>query len=277
MSEDNRSGVIYKITNLKNGFVYVGKTTMLPKYRYSAHVSKAKAGGETPLHLAMRENDFDKSLFPFEIIEEGEAGMLDSMEAKWIHDMKKDGVSLYNLQSGGTKGRKVAKDTKIKISRLAGVAGEIVVYNWIDGEFVGLYQTGADAMSGAGLSGSPNLAIKLREGYFVGKDKVLFYKGRSSELDLILSKVRAEYVGEKLVENMNCKKVNRATKLTEEIVTKVILDIINGDSNGLIAEKYGISRQSITDINYRRTWRHVKIDGYESVSVYKMSRKSRHS
>ena len=54
------------------------------------------------------------------------------------------------------------------------MAGEIVVYNWIDGEFVGLYQTGADAMSGAGLSGSPNLAIKLREGYFVGKDKVLF-------------------------------------------------------------------------------------------------------
>ena len=81
----------------------------------------------------------------------------------------------------------------------------------------------------------------------------------------------------KLVENMNYKKVNRATKLTEEIVTKVILDIINGDNNGLIAEKYGISRQSITDINYRRTWRHVKIDGYESVSVYKMSRKSRHS
>ena len=111
----------------------------------------------------------------------------------------------------------------------------------------------------------------------LGKIRFFFYKGRLSELDLILSKVRAEYVGEKLVENMNCKKVNRATKLTEEIVTKVILDIINGDSNDLIAEKYGISRQSITDINYRRTWRHVKIDGYESVSVYKMSRKSRHS
>lgn len=61
-----RTGIIYKITNLVTGKVYVGQTTMLPMYRFSGHKSCNRISH--PLYQDIKIFGIDK--FEFSIIEE---------------------------------------------------------------------------------------------------------------------------------------------------------------------------------------------------------------
>lgn len=272
-------GVIYKITNINNGKVYIGQTTTPLKYRYSGHLSNAKAGANTPLHKDMREQGFDSSQFPFEIIGIYDVEELDDAERNWIKTYKEKGCSIYNLQSGGWKGRQQSEITKADISRGLGTLDNIVVYNWVKGELIGEFTTGKRAMESVGLTGLQNMIKNLSKSYIVAKEYILLYKFKEGRAEEIIKDVRREYPS--YLNNTVIKDESRIgegnpfAKLDEKTVTAIISDLIKGDKNKDIANRYGISRQSVTDINYRRTWSHIVIEGYEDVGIYKMSRRKK--
>ena len=87
--------IIYKITNLINGKIYVGKTTKTAKERFKRHFYNHKTGN-TYLYKSMRKHGFDN--FNIEIIEKTEN--LNERESFWISELSPE----YNMTSGGDGG-----------------------------------------------------------------------------------------------------------------------------------------------------------------------------
>lgn len=99
---------IYKITNLINGKIYIGKSLNI-KARIQAHKSYYKTNAPSKnnkywhnkLYTAMREFGIDN--FSFEVIEECKSEELDQKEIYWInyYDSYNNG---YNMTLGGDGG-----------------------------------------------------------------------------------------------------------------------------------------------------------------------------
>lgn len=49
----------------------------------------------------------------------------------------------------------------------------------------------------------------------------------------------------------------------------IIRQLISGDKVSDIAREHGLSVGIVSDINRRKTWRHVVVQGYEHVDRYK--------
>jgi len=91
--------IIYKVTNLRNEKVYVGKTSYSLDVRKSNHLREAlRYNSETHFHRALRKWGHDN--FVWEVVEEAEEEQLDSLERKWIEseDSFRNG---YNQTMGG--------------------------------------------------------------------------------------------------------------------------------------------------------------------------------
>lgn len=104
---------IYKITNLKNGKVYIGQSRQTEK-RWQQHKTKAKFLEEekwyNPLYLDMNSIGIDN--FLFEVIEECTIEELNEKEEYWIkyYNSQEDG---YNITSGGNcTGKLSSNDVK---------------------------------------------------------------------------------------------------------------------------------------------------------------------
>lgn len=97
---------IYKITNLKNGKVYVGQSIDI-KDRWSQHKNKAfnsnERGYNSAIHAAFRKYGIEN--FSFEIIEECVAEQLDEKEQFWIKKFNSLAPNGYNILPGGQKNR----------------------------------------------------------------------------------------------------------------------------------------------------------------------------
>lgn len=96
---------IYKITNIKNNKIYIGKSTDI-KRRWKEHIRHSKdehKRKKCPLHMAI--NKYGKDLFKFEVIEECKVDVLDEREMYYIKlfdsKNKKKG---YNITNGGDGG-----------------------------------------------------------------------------------------------------------------------------------------------------------------------------
>ena len=96
-------GVIYKITNIKTGKVYVGQARDCKKkngipYKYGSngrwndHVSSLSL---TP--LAQDISKYGKDSFQIEDIEKADINLLDALEAKWIEELKSLVPNGYNV------------------------------------------------------------------------------------------------------------------------------------------------------------------------------------
>jgi group I intron endonuclease len=101
-------GIIYKITNLANGKVYIGQTTRTLKIRIKAHhnetASLTRYRGY-PIHCAIRK--YGKENFVYETIEECETqDDLNVREVYWIeYYNSRDNKYGYNLKEGGARGK----------------------------------------------------------------------------------------------------------------------------------------------------------------------------
>ena len=102
-------GVIYKLTNLKNGKIYVGQTVQFKK-RMNHHRHSKQPGVDAAIRKYGWEN------FSVEILEECPEEMLDEREIFWIAELNSMFPNGYNLTSGGNAKRILSEATRAKLS-----------------------------------------------------------------------------------------------------------------------------------------------------------------
>ena len=113
---------IYKITNLKNGKIYIGQSIDV-KRRFWDHRCASHEGNR---HLQFALKKYGKESFKYEILEECAAADLDERERYWIKKLKPE----YNVSPGGQgRGRRHTDETKEIIRQKArlfweGLSGE---------------------------------------------------------------------------------------------------------------------------------------------------------
>ena len=120
--------VVYKITNLVNGKLYIGQTVNKnPEYRFSGHKADAKYRPTLPIHKALCKYGADN--FSFEVIRKcGSIPDLNFWERYYIHCFDSIVPNGYNVDSGGcrddtllsyAKGRVFTEEHRKKISDMA--------------------------------------------------------------------------------------------------------------------------------------------------------------
>jgi group I intron endonuclease len=94
-------GTVYKITNIVNGKVYVGKTTLSIERRWAQHRSKARIGAPSYLHRAIRK--YGEKSFVIEVIALASTeAELTALEIEWIAKLQSTNAKLgYNCTTGG--------------------------------------------------------------------------------------------------------------------------------------------------------------------------------
>jgi len=110
---------IYKITNIKSGSVYIGKTKNSIFKRFNEHISESEKGSKTKLYDAMRSYGVEN--FKVELIEDNIPEDLINFKEKYYikeFDSLKNG---YNMTPGGDggpirKGMKNSEEQKRKSS-----------------------------------------------------------------------------------------------------------------------------------------------------------------
>jgi group I intron endonuclease len=125
-------GIVYKITNIINGTVYVGQTTKTLSQRWAEHVydsvGKRRRKHNSYLHLAIEK--YGKENFIAEVLNICvDKSSLDDVERFYIKALNTVRPNGYNISLGGTgvmHGRKMSVESKAKISAgLVGHAGAI--------------------------------------------------------------------------------------------------------------------------------------------------------
>lgn len=110
-------GCVYKIENIKNNKVYIGRTTQKPTKRWSSHISMLKKGIHYNGRLQQSFNVHGLSNFKFRVLKYAKNDeTLDKLEDMYIN--KYDSLNKengYNLSSGGIKCKR-SLETKKKLS-----------------------------------------------------------------------------------------------------------------------------------------------------------------
>ena len=109
---------IYKITNLINGKLYIGKTSNSIKERWREHRNSINTANSWDRSIYQAIRKYGKENFSWEIIEECSKEELDNKEIYWIsyYNSYKNG---YNQTTGGecTHGNGI-KSTKEQVSKI---------------------------------------------------------------------------------------------------------------------------------------------------------------
>lgn len=106
--------LIYLLTNISNGKVYIGQTTKPLTVRLRGHRSEARSLRKSqPIHHAIAKYGWDN--FTAEILEECEEADLDMSERFWIRTYNSLAPNGYNLDSGGSSQKRRSEDTKQKL------------------------------------------------------------------------------------------------------------------------------------------------------------------
>lgn len=111
-------GIIYKVTNLVNGKIYIGKTLSRLGQRKNEHISGAKTTKYTSaLHLAI--NKYGADGFTWEIVDKCLfSDQLGELEKYYIKKLNCKAPIGYNLTNGGegVPGYKHSEETRRKMS-----------------------------------------------------------------------------------------------------------------------------------------------------------------
>lgn len=116
--------LIYKITNLINNKIYIGKTTRSLDVRWKEHIQDSK-NGKTPLYLAIQKYGIEN--FKIEIIQDDifDIEELNRLEQYYIQQY--DSLSHnngYNIALGGDGGRTTSKLSESDIKKIIGILSD---------------------------------------------------------------------------------------------------------------------------------------------------------
>jgi len=112
-------GVVYQVTNVVNGKIYIGQTTDSLSKRWRRHVSLSKTGGQAALQRAIRKHGPDK--FEIELVATCfTPETLDQAERDWIQ-LSQSYLSSYGYNNtlGGASWFHHTEETKQKLSQSA--------------------------------------------------------------------------------------------------------------------------------------------------------------
>lgn len=223
-------GIIYSYKNLINGKQYIGQT-INPKQRYNQHKSSAfnKKDKEynSPLHRAFRKYGYEN--FKYTVLAEtDDIDILNKLEIYFIKKYNTKIPNGYNIEEGGKNCKKPqTEEQKRKLMEAkAFLTKEEVI------ELRIAYQNNE----------SPK---KIYEEKY--KDRLHYNSFLNIWSGRRYSSIMPEAINK-----------GRHTKLTAEIVRKIREDKEKTNlSYQKLAEKYNISKSTISDIIKKRTWKNV--------------------
>lgn len=227
---------VYKITNLVNGKIYIGKTSKTIEYRFRRHIRAAKVKDPkdySAIHKAINKHGYEN--FKVELVEEfsTDEECLEA-ERKYISQFNSIDKKIgYNISLGGDgpSGAKHTEEAKIKMSRFR------------KGRFVG------EANHFYGKTHSTETKKKIgdkRKGKYTGIENPFFGKTHSEETVKYLTEI-------------NTGANHPKAKLTEEDVLYIRANYKPGvfGSRKALAQKYGIKPRYVHSIYTRKTWKHI--------------------
>lgn len=108
-------GIIYKITNLLNGKVYIGQTKTLLRLRLNSHKYEARRKRKMLIGQAITKYGWEN--FKAEILEaQITLDHIDARESFWIQEHGTLSPNGYNLESGGFTAKIVSAETREKMA-----------------------------------------------------------------------------------------------------------------------------------------------------------------
>lgn len=226
-------GIIYKATNLINGKVYIGKTTMPFAQRKSKHKYNAfKEDGdayEYHFYRAIRKYGWDN--FKWEIIDEADTKEeLNEKEVFWIeyYDSYYNG---YNMTKGG--------DGTVGVDRLIGEDNPT-----------------------AKLTEKDVIEIKklLIEG---NKTKTEIADMFNVTLSCIMCISKNKSWKHVYVDGWDEYLANQKGSLTEDDVIMIKKMLLEGKQLSEIADMFDVSSATIANISSNKTWKHVTFDEWD--------------
>ena len=116
-------GYIYKIVNLVNNKIYIGKTINSVEHRLKEHIRTSKRKRTYTSYLYNAMNAYGEENFDIEVIEECQLSIIDERERFWIKKLNSQNPNIgYNIQEGGEGGAVRSKEFKITDNQLAGLS-----------------------------------------------------------------------------------------------------------------------------------------------------------
>lgn len=124
-------GIIYKVTNLVNGKIYIGQTKKSLESRKKQHLALAKKEGEIKGYFQRALRYHGAENFQWDIIDQADsAEELDDKEEDWVIKYGSFGEYGYNLTPGGNQ---------------TGSRGQTVYVFTVDGDFLSEHPSQVDA------------------------------------------------------------------------------------------------------------------------------------
>lgn len=234
--------IIYKVTNLINGKIYIGKTTQKINIRRNQHkYSALKTNSKSVFHKAIRKYGWDK--FEWSVIDKADSEEeLNNKESYWIryYDTYLKG---YNLTYGGdgSVGYKPSKEYFEKIHKKptnAKLSREQVI------EIKKLLVAGNHTQ------------YEIADKFGVTRDTVKCIKtGKSWSHVKVDGFTPSKY-------SMNGMD-NPVSKLNYDDVIKIKLMLKDGVKQQDIADLFNVNRSTIYKIKTGKTWSNIAIDDME--------------
>ncbi len=278
--------LIYKITNLINNKIYIGKTIRTMELRWQEHVRDSKTG-KTPLYLAMQKYGINN--FKIETINDNidSIEQLNALEKYYINKYQstshKNG---YNVASGGDGGRILTKLTEQDVQKIIKILSD--PENLLSYSDIGkMFNMSSSAIKEINLGHSwfqPNLKYPIRNydtiGLSISKsqykriiDQILFtsrsLKDIAKEFNLSERQITAINQGYQCYNNNNAyyqgiytgeyplRKDNRIFSDNEKFMMAIKDIIFTNLSMEQIGQKYGIKGNTLTYL--QRGQRHKEL------------------
>lgn len=246
----------YKITNLANNKIYIGKAISVDerwrKHKVAAH--RQDPNDYSYLHRAMNKYGFENFIIEIidEYLNEEESLQAETQFIKLFNSNNRD--IGYNLTEGGegSSGFKHSLESRQKMSQTKmaiNLSGD-------NNPFYGQHHTEESRFK---MSEFQREYFKTHEHPWMGR----------SHTDETRQKISFSAIGREvsLETRKKISETNKgnirfitASKLSESDVTEIKNLLLNSDiTHKEIAKKFGVSRAAITLINNGKTWSHIKI------------------